>query len=260
MTEAGWLACDDPQKMLEFVRGNASDRKLRLFACACCRRIGHLLSDERCQEAAKAVKAAESFADGLTPGGDLGAAQEAAQGEYFAHFGTLYSAWAGGAAAMAAAADIRAGRRWHGFFSERGEFGEAADAAAKAVAGYAADGPQTEGLPKAIVETTWRATQASERQYQTRLLRDSFGNPFRPSPLLPPAVLAWNDRTVPRLAQAIYQDRHLPAGTLENVRLAILADALLDAGCDDEELVRHCRSDGPHVRGCWAVDLILGKS
>jgi hypothetical protein len=41
--------------------------------------------------------------------------------------------------------------------------------------------------------------------------------------------------------------------------LAILADALFDAGCDNEELLTHCRADGPHVRGCWAVDLILGR-
>jgi hypothetical protein len=245
--------------MLEFVRCNAGDRKLRLFACACCRRIGHLLSDERCREAEKAVKVAESFADGLTPGRDLAVAKEAAWGVYSAHFGTLYLAEAGEAAAMAAAADIRARGMWHGSFSERGGFGEAADAAAKAVAGYAADGPQTEGLPKAIVESTWDATQASERQYQTRLLRDIFGNPFRPSPPLPPAVLAWNDHTVPRLAQAIYAERHLPSGTLDVARLAILADALLDAGCEDEDLIRHCGSEGPHVRGCWAVDLILGK-
>jgi hypothetical protein len=68
-----------------------------------------------------------------------------------------------------------------------------------------------------------------------------------------PAVLAWNDATVPRLARAIYEDRGFG-------RLPLLGDALLDAGCDDEELIRHCRSGGPHVRGCWAVDLILGKS
>jgi hypothetical protein len=51
----------------------------------------------------------------------------------------------------------------------------------------------------------------------------------------------------------------MPAGTLDTARLAILADALLDAGCEKEELIQHCRNDGPHVRGCWALDLILGK-
>jgi hypothetical protein len=71
--------------------------------------------------------------------------------------------------------------------------------------------------------------------------------------------LNWHDGTVRRIAQAIYDERRLPAGTLDTGRLAILADALLDAGCDNEELLQHCRSAGPHVRGCWAVDLILGK-
>jgi hypothetical protein len=66
-------------------------------------------------------------------------------------------------------------------------------------------------------------------------------------------VLTWNDGTVRRLAEAIYEERAFG-------RLPILADALLDAGCDNEELIAHCRSEGPHVRGCWAVDLILGKS
>jgi hypothetical protein len=80
-----------------------------------------------------------------------------------------------------------------------------------------------------------------------------------PLQTLPSAVLAWNDRTVPRLAQSIYEERRMPQGTLDTARLTSLADALLDAGCDNEELIANCRSDGPHVRGCWAIDLILGK-
>jgi hypothetical protein len=93
-----------------------------------------------------------------------------------------------------------------------------------------------------------------------QLLRDIFGNPFRPSPPLPAAVLAWNDGTVRRIAQAIYEERRMPEGTLDTSRLAILADALLDAGSDDEDLMRHCRQPGAHYRGCWAVDAILGKA
>jgi hypothetical protein len=62
-----------------------------------------------------------------------------------------------------------------------------------------------------------------------------------------------------RREQAIYPWRQLPSGYLDSQRLAVLADALLDAGCDEEELMRHCRSEGPHVRGCWALDLVLGK-
>jgi hypothetical protein len=91
-----------------------------------------------------------------------------------------------------------------------------------------------------------------EQEAAAVVLRDIIGNPFRPSPPLPESVRAWNDSTATRMAQGIYEDRAFD-------RLPILADALLDAGCEDEELIRHCRSEGLHVRGCWAVDLILGK-
>jgi hypothetical protein len=91
------------------------------------------------------------------------------------------------------------------------------------------------------------------------LVREIFGNPFHPSPPLPLSVLAWNDGTVKRIAQGVYEERQMPGGTFDPARLSILCDALLDAGCEDEELMAHCRSEGPHVRGCWAVDLILGK-
>jgi hypothetical protein len=101
--------------------------------------------------------------------------------------------------------------------------------------------------------------QLRDRIIHTCHLRDPLGKPFCPSPPLPPAVLAWNDGTIPRIAEAIYQERKMPEGTLDTGRLAILADALLDAGCNDEELIAHCRGEGPHVRGCFAIDLILGK-
>jgi hypothetical protein len=62
------------------------------------------------------------------------------------------------------------------------------------------------------------------------------------------------------LAQAAYDDLILPAGTLDSARLLLLADALEDAGCADADLLGHLRGEGPHVRGCWAVDLVLGKT
>jgi len=61
------------------------------------------------------------------------------------------------------------------------------------------------------------------------------------------------------LAQAAYDERELPAGTLDLARLAVLADALEEAGCTAQTILDHLRGPGPHVRGCWAVDLILGK-
>jgi hypothetical protein len=87
---------------------------------------------------------------------------------------------------------------------------------------------------------------------QCDLLRDVLGNPFRLA-RINQACLTWNDGTIPKLAQGIYDDRAFD-------RLPILADALEDAGCDNADILAHCRGPGPHVRGCWVVDLILGKS
>jgi hypothetical protein len=84
------------------------------------------------------------------------------------------------------------------------------------------------------------------------LSRDIVGNPFRPRPTVPPDWLGWNGSTVPRLAQAICDVRAFD-------RLPVLADALEDAGCPDANLLGHLRGPGPHVRGCWAVDLVLGR-
>ena len=84
------------------------------------------------------------------------------------------------------------------------------------------------------------------------ILREVFGNPFRPA-CFSRSVLAWNDGTAVKLAQAIYAERSFD-------RLPVLADALEDAGCDNADILNHLRGPGPHVRGCWAVDLLLGKS
>jgi hypothetical protein len=91
------------------------------------------------------------------------------------------------------------------------------------------------------------------------LLRCIFGNPFRPVSL-DPSWLSWHDGLVGCLAQAAFDERHLPSRTLDNVRLAILADALEEAGCTDADILSHLRGPGTHVHGCWAVDLCLGKS
>jgi len=89
------------------------------------------------------------------------------------------------------------------------------------------------------------------------LVRDVMGNPFRPLPAVDRSLLAWKEATVPRLARQAYSDQRFPEGTLDPDRLAILADAVEDAGCTDMELLGHLRGVGPHVRSCWAVDLLL---
>jgi hypothetical protein len=96
-----------------------------------------------------------------------------------------------------------------------------------------------------------RNERARERDW-CAVLRDLFGNPFRPV-RLDPAWLAWESGTVPRLAQAIY-DGHRFAD------MPFLGDALEEAGCADEQVLAHCRDKAPHYRGCWVVDLLLGRS
>jgi hypothetical protein len=86
------------------------------------------------------------------------------------------------------------------------------------------------------------------------LLREIFPNPFRPVALGP----AWTTSDIRTLAQAAYDERHLPSGHLDLTRLAVLADALEEAGATGD-ILTHLRSPGPHMRGCWPVDLLLGK-
>jgi hypothetical protein len=104
------------------------------------------------------------------------------------------------------------------------------------------------------------AALRAEAEMLAGLLRDIIGNPVRPCRPPPAGVFAWNSGTLPRLAQAAYDDRLLPSGHLDPNRLAVLADALEEAGCQDSNILDHCRWPGEHVRGCWVVDLILGKS
>ena len=90
---------------------------------------------------------------------------------------------------------------------------------------------------------------------QAGLFREVFGNPFRRVVIAP----AWRAPTVAALARGAYDERRLPSGELGLDRLAVLADALEEAGCTDADILDHLRGPGPHVRGCWAVDLLLGK-
>jgi hypothetical protein len=113
----------------------------------------------------------------------------------------------------------------------------------------------TSGSAEPPDETDQAAHQAYEQgrhgafAAQCDLIRDVFGNPFRPVAV----HYGWITATVVRLARGIYE-----GGAFD--RLPILADALEEAGCDNAAVLAHCRGEGPHVRGCWVLDLLLGKS
>ena len=224
MHEAAWLECSDPVAMLAFLKGKASDRKLRLFGVACCRHIWHLLTNESSRQA---VSAAERYADeeiGEKQFQKLGYGAELAYVE--ANFNVLnpdhsdpHRAGIDEATAIAAF--------WMSHVLDHSDL--AAEAAAEAVR-------QATG------------TAEDERQHQAALLREIFGNPFRP-------ILLDSTRKTPtvlQMAQFLYEERRFED-------MPVLADALEDAGCTDADILSHCRQPCEHVRGCWVVDLLLGK-
>ena len=222
MTEAEWLACADPAAMLDALGERASERKLRLFGYACCRRAAHLLPDERSW---RAVEFAAAYADGAVTAGHLwDACEAAAEAEEAAPNGPAYSAAL--AATCLSADDVT-------------QVDGAAAWAAEALAG---------GWSEEVRGPADGAAFAAERREQAVLLRDVFGRAFRPVALDP----SWLTSAAVSLARGIYADQAFD-------RLPILADALQDAGCEQPDILAHCRAEGPHARGCWVVDLVLGK-
>ena len=307
MNESAWLSSSDLTEMFSFLRGKVSDRKLRLFAVACCRAVWAGTPCKQCRGEGKvwdddsrlsifdnyrmdcpacrgsgrvggltdprsrrAVEVAEKYADGLATKDDLSVADIEADGADMANGGPYAQPfWAAECCTM--------------------------------------DGPDA---ATALVES-----EINPPAVQASLLRDIF-NPFRPVHVRGsgPAAglcfeadgapygigqphqciqfddgwLAWNDGAIPKMARAIYDERRFDD-------LPMLADALEDAGCTDAEILMHCRgmercwlcaatngsskdrcsvccvenglgkatgwrpSRGPHVRGCWLLDLILGK-
>ena len=222
MTEAEWLTCTDPQKMLEFLRSNyqtLSVRKLRLFAIACCRSVVYAGTE---REVCEAVDTLEKFTEGTVSQSELQAACAGAEAVWIAEFGCDYVSATVYEATRLAATDPF-GAVSHASFL--------ASAAADLRAG--------------------RGTKVAELAAQGHWLRDIFPCPFRPK-MVKRSWFTWNEGAVPRMAQGIYDERAFD-------RLAILADALEDAGCDHADILTHCRQPADHVRGCWVVDLLLGK-
>jgi hypothetical protein len=237
MTEAEWLACTDPTPMLEYLQGKAGERKLRLFAAARCRLFRPDWNDW--WPIREAVDAAEQFSDGLSPAGQL--TQFHRTWEDFNGEVSLNTIDPHGGSTVLL--PDRLGLLLVQIVSSP-------------EAGSAARGVLYDDLQSYFIGT-WKDGPREQRA-ECHLLREVFGNPFRPF-TLSPAIRTWNDATVSRLAQAAYDERHLPAGTLDTNRLAVLADALEEAGCTSEEVLGHLRGPGPHVRGCWVVDPLLGK-
>ncbi len=232
MTEEQWLACTDQFTMLAFVwarkrlarsfdrrQQKAHQRKLRLYICACCRSDW----DHFTERGRFAVGIAERYADGLVTRQQLRAAWKDAE---------------------AAAVGERGNGTWWARLQDR-LWGPAwdDDSLEPVAASAAKEHIELEDCQSALLSLGWLK--------KPNLLHELFGNPFRI--IVPiPAWLAWSDGTIPKLAQAIYDERAFD-------RLPILADALEDAGCTNADLLGHLRGPGPHYCGCCALDLLLGK-
>jgi hypothetical protein len=234
MTEAEWLACHDQWQMLEVPAVARSERKLRLIACLCCRRIWHVIP---APEARRCVEVAEEYADGLVGREEL----RSAIADSMAACEKLPRPLGPGQADA-----INAVSRVH----RSGPAGRDPSLGLAAVAWATVEALRTRrpDEPKDELEVRHLKLLRAEAGRQCDLFREVFGNPFRPADFAP-----WRTSTAVALARQMYEARDFSA-------MPILADALQDAGCTDDDVLDHCRGPGPHVRGCWVLDLVLGKA
>lgn len=234
MTEQEWVDCTDPNSMLAFLHNRVSARKLRLFACACCRRIWHLLSSQ--DSVRKAVEGAELYTDGL-----LGDTEWAnlyyALVNYHHKIEHRTEEFIAVSAALATMVEFTS-PQFHRIIT-RGAY-EARRAATKAFSRFMGHLESPEEI---------RADLAREGSEQAVLMRELIGPQlFRPYSF----NLCRLNTTVKAMAQAIYENSLFQDSP-------ILADALEDAGCTNADILNHLRGPGPHVRGCWCVDLLLDR-
>ena len=240
MTEAEWLSITDPIRLLTYLNRPQNDRKLLLYGVACGRQYWRFLSEPASR---LGIEQVEQFADGTATIDD----------EYYR------LEWASEGAAFRAES--------HASSRHRNDWADQFDAddpqALRQLRGPTPPVKRDTG-PQFRVDVAYFAnhimnlyhhssSQCALKQYAHLLsldhLRDIFSNPFRPVVFDP----TWRTSTVVALAEAMYTSRRFDP-------MPVLADALQEAGCDDEQILTHCRGTDPHVRGCWVVDLVLGKS
>jgi len=250
MTEEEWLK-GDLKPMLGFLYGRVTKRKRFLYAAAGLRRIEHLLYNGSSQ---KVVAIAERAAEGEAAQHEIEDACWCAECPTFGYdFDSKYILERKAAEGKFASQIIRLMEM--GVYGEddiRGEdhLGEQAIRSSLCNAAHIAHHTLYIGyIDESEIGEHMVEHICSQDQWPGGwLIREIFGNPFRP-------VIAdaeWLTPTVVAIAHSLYADRAFD-------RLPILADALEEAGCTNADLLLHCRQPREHIRGCWAVDLVLGK-
>jgi hypothetical protein len=251
-TEEQWLGEQTPQRLVLYLQqlrrvteGPGSRRKVRLFKIACCRLIWDQLSDERSRHV---IEVCESHVEEQARRTDLAATARAA-----------------GRAVKDAAR-----KHYHEPFAPDGTLNAAVrlSSYATAAAHWAAYGDfQKKYFSTVVIENIitlmasrepdwnpaehWSEAHARAAGIVANLVRCIFSNPFRAA-AIDEAWSADKGSTVARMARAIYDERAFD-------RLPVLSDALEEAGCTDAAILKHCREDRHHARGCWVVDALLGK-
>ncbi len=259
MNEKQWLSCSSPEPMIRFLLGTdeprvidieafphcrTSDRKFRLFACACFSHIRHLFTNEL---ASTAVEVAGRYAHGnATPDelreiatrvgqvlNDLEPTWRASRGAERADLQLIYEP-------LALALQIcRPEAPKAAYYASSNAYLAAADIANPDVG---------------TSDSGFAASQQAVERLQADTLRDLIGPAlFRPLPPLDPQWLTWSGGTVLHLARSIYEGRDFDA-------LPILGDALEASGCSDKELLGHLHSGRRHWLGCWGLDTVLSLS
>jgi hypothetical protein len=247
VTEKEWLTAREPDDLLEFLRERASDRQFRLFICACCRRFLPLMPKKPQHDlnlCEKYIAYGEKFAEGLITWPKLQSPFNEMEPVIVSHDGYL----AAYAARMATDRDIAGSTR--PMLRGRNLIAHPASTGAQYSRTVVGRLLATSKTSKGSTPTAKkRMATIAEKRYQIEILHDIFGNPFQPITFDP----SWQTSTVISLALQVYDSRDFSL-------MPILADALQDADCDNQDVLNHCRGPGPHVRGCWVIDRLRAKS
>jgi hypothetical protein len=245
MTEAEWWGATEPDKPLDwlFFDARAADRKLRLFSVACCEPVRPMVE---VAPYLKYLDAAEAHADGL-----LGAAERRRHLRL-----NRPRRWRSGELANTRSnavfnAQLACLDTLSGAVTDRDRRNYTdAGAAYQYALPYPVCVSDRVTVARTLSEPDFVAARIGEHLRQVRLLHDIFGPlPFREMTVDP----RWLTADVVTLTNGIYDEKAFD-------RMPILADALQDAGCDNDEVLNHCRAEmWEHVRGCWVVDLLLGR-
>jgi hypothetical protein len=232
MTEAKWLRLKKSWPMLKYLRGKVSDRKCWLFVANFWRNATRIFSETTCRLVANA---GEHIAGEPVPPANHRAVFNAIQRDH-ARFVTEQAFFE--PSCLREFRDLLFADLIEGWV--RTDWGETAFLRAMPL----------EAAHRGFLAARWVTYFDSQSLSET--LRDIIGNPFRPI-TLNPAWLRWHDGLLVSMAQKMYDTRDFSD-------MPVLADALEEAGCDNPDILNHCRSGGEHVRGCWVLDLLLGKS